>query len=289
MAMNKRLPTFFFSLLLTIPFANGQKLKDPDDFLVPRTKNSLPKIFLVGTFHFEYYNKDAYKVDRDKQVDIMSSQKQKELKELLEYISLFKPNKILVEAKPEWEITDKYRKYKSQKIPLGKDEIMQIAFRLVERFKLDTIYSIDAGSIADDLPMTKDSIKFKPYLDSIFKDYSFRSNNDYIKFFKYKTSLSTTITLLSYFEYINSPKVIQRNYGAYLVGDFKLGEFRGADALAIYWYDRNLRIFRNIQRAATSPNDRILVLFGADHIAILDQLLKNSPEYNYIKFNDLKE
>ncbi len=81
----------------------------------------------------------------------------------------------------------------------------------------------------------------------------------------------------------------QASYGGYLIGDFKLGDFRGADALAMYWYDRNLRIFRNIQRVTISPNDRILVLFGAGHIEILDQLLRSSSEYNYIRFNDLKK
>ena len=86
----------------------------------------------------------------------------------------------------------------------------------------------------------------------------------------------------------NSPKFLQRSYGVYLVGEFKNGNYDGGDALATYWYDRNLRIFRNIQRVATSPKDRVLVLFGAGHVAILDQLFKSSADFNYIKFNELK-
>ncbi|HWY33911.1 MAG TPA: DUF5694 domain-containing protein, partial [Nitrosopumilaceae archaeon] len=129
----------------------------------------------------------------------------------------------------------------------------------------------------------------KPYFDSIFKDYSFRANDNYDKFFEYLTSLSTKIPLLAYFKYLNSEKVMQRTYGSYLLGDYKLEKYRGADALATYWYDRNLRIFRNIQQLTTSPKDRILVLFGAGHVAVLDQLLICSPEYNYVKFNELKQ
>ncbi len=280
-----------FTILIALTFisfnSKGQKLKDPDVFLVPN-KDSLPKIFLIGTFHFEYYNKDAYKVDKSKQVDILSAQKQKEVKELLDYISLFKPNKICIEAPAKWKAMDKYRDYRSGKNSLAKDERQQIAFRLMEKFHLDTVYSVDAGSIADDLSNNKDSVIIKPYIDSIFKDYSFRSNDNYKKWRDYITSLETNLSLLQYFKYLNSPKVFQREYGAYLLGDFKLGEFNGADALATYWYDRNLRIFRNIQRITTSPSDRILVLFGSGHISILDQLLTFSPEYDYIKFNDLK-
>ncbi len=262
------------------------QLKDPDIFLVP-DKNKLSKIFLVGSFHFEYYNKDAYKVEKNKQIDILSVQKQKEVKELLEYISLFKPNKICIEAPEKWKAMDKYRGYRSGKKTLAKDEIQQIAFRLMERFNLDTLYSVDAGSIADDLSNNKDSLIIKPYIDSVFKNYSFKSAENYKNWHDYTTSLQTSLSLLQYFKYQNSPKVFQRDYGAYLTGDFKLGKFNGADALATYWYDRNLRIFRNIQRLTTSSADRILVLFGAGHISILDQLLNSSPEYDYIKFNDL--
>lgn len=265
----------------------AQQPKDPDIFLVPN-KAALPKIFLVGTFHFEYYNKDAYKVDKTKQIDILSAQKQKEVKELLDYIALFKPNKICIEAPEKWKTMNKYRDYKSGKKMLAKDEIQQIAFRLMQRFKLDTVYSVDAGSIADDLSNNKDSLIMKPYIDSVFKDYSFKSADNYKKWHDYTTSLQTSLSLLQYFKYQNSPKVFQRDYGAYLTGDFTLGKFNGADALATYWYDRNLRIFRNIQRITTSSADRILVLFGSGHISILNQLFSFSPEYDYIKFNDFK-
>jgi len=228
-------------------------------------------------------------MDKSKQVDILSVQKQNEIKQLLEYISIFKPTKILIEEPERWKTMDKYRLYKTGKKELAKDEVQQIAFRLMDKFKLDTVYAVDARAISEELLKTKDSTIIKPYFDSIFNNYKFKSNNNYTNWFKYKTELSLKLPLLDYFKYLNSPKSLQRNYGAYLLGDFKNGKYNGADALATYWYDRNLRIFRNIQAITTSSKDRILVLFGADHIAILDQLLKYSPEYNYIPFNDLKK
>ncbi len=277
-----------YLLLLITNSIIAQKIIDPDDFLI-KNRDSLPKIFLVGSFHFEYYNLDAIKTEKDKQVDIMSEQKQKELKELLEYIAIFKPTKICIEAPQSWNTMKRYRNYKSGKKPLAKDETQQIGFRLMDRFNLDTIYSVDAKTIIDELEKSKDSVTFKPYLDSIFKDYTFKSSPDYLKWATYYMELGNKITLMDYFKYINSQKSLLRDYGSYLTEDFKNGKYNGADALATYWYDRNLRIFRNIQRITTSKNDRILVLFGAGHIAILDQLLKCTPEYNYIQFNDLKK
>lgn len=286
--MRKKTFSIITLIFLTIYFANGQKLKDPDSFLVPNI-DSLPKVFLIGAFHFAYYNLDVHKVEKDKQVDILSVQKQTELRQLLDYISIFKPTKICVEAPEEWKIFDQYRLYKTGGAKLRKDEVQQIAFRLVDKFNLDTIYSVDAKTIFSEWPETKDSNVIRPYFDSIFANYTFKSNNNYMELMKYETDLSMQLSLLEYFKYLNLPKRLERDYGAYLVGDFKNGSYEGADALATYWYDRNLRIFRNIQRITTSPNDRILVMFGYSHIAILDQLFKSSPEYNYIKFNDLKK
>ena len=275
--------------LLFILNSNAQNLKNIDDFLIPEKVENLPKIFLVGSFHFEYYNRDAFKVEKSKQVDILSESKQKEMKELLDYISIFKPTKICIEAPAKWNAMQKYKAYKTNNKALGKDEIQQIAFRLMDKFKLDTIYSIDAKSIADELSENKDSLVINPYIEKIFKNYTFKTNLNYKNWQDYETKLTLEIPLLQYFKYFNSQKRFLRDYGGYLIGDFKNGENDGADALAMYWYNRNLRIFRNIQKITTSPKDRILILYGAGHISILDQLLKCSTEYDYIKFNELKK
>lgn len=280
---------YLAGIILVSLFANAQNLSDPDKILVPKGKDSLPSIFLVGTFHFEYYNLDAYKIEKDKQIDVLSEAKQREMKQLLDYISAFKPTKICVEAPQKWQGMKRYRDYRSGKKAIERDEIQQIGFKLVDRFNLDTIYGIDCKTFYEDMLTSKDSVIMKPYFDSIFANYEFRANENYNKLFQNESELTLKTNLLEYFKYMNSPKRLERDYGAYLVGDFKNEKYAGADALTTYWYSRNIRIFRNIQKITTSSKDRILVLFGAGHIAILDQLLRCSPEYNYVKFNDLKK
>lgn len=64
--------------------------------------------------------------------------------------------------------------------------------------------------------------------------------------------------LLEYFKHSNSKESHQYAYGVYLTGDFKSDKQRGADIISMWWYNRNLRIFRNIQDMTEGKEDRIL-------------------------------
>ncbi len=57
--------------------------------------------------------------------------------------------------------------------------------------------------------------------------------------------------------------------------------FEGADVAADF-YKRNLRIFANINRLDIQPDDRVLILNGATHIAFFHEFMKMSPVYNVV-------
>ena len=54
------------------------------------------------------------------------------------------------------------------------------------------------------------------------------------------------------------------------------GDWAGADLIAD-WYRRNIRIYSNVVRLIDSPNDRILVIYGAGHLGWLRQQFANDP------------
>jgi Family of unknown function (DUF5694) len=190
----------------------------------------------------------------------------------------------------------RYQSYKAGKRKLGRNEVEQISFRLLDKFNLNTLYGADASSIFYDFYYSKDSTILRPTLDSIFsgwQNYKYKCEDPVCKLQdslnNYQTELSLQWTLLEFFKYLNTDKALNSNYGSYFDGEyFTQGEFRGADALALEWYDRNLRIFRNIQRITTSPDDRILVLFGQGHVSILKHLFECAPNYKLVKFDELK-
>jgi hypothetical protein len=51
--------------------------------------------------------------------------------------------------------------------------------------------------------------------------------------------------------------------------------YAGADLLS-RWYERNIRIFANLQRVV-EPGDRVVVLIGSGHAPILRELVTYDP------------
>lgn len=271
----------------------GQETKvlPPDHFLVGDRQPT--EVLLVGTFHFGYPNLDAHKIAKEDQVDILSPKRQQEVLELVDYLSRFRPTKIVVEGgRNSGYLLRRYERWQRGEETLRAEEIDQLAFRLMDRFNLDTLYGCDAPGLTDDMVTSEDSTVMAKYLSEVFADYDWQSDDPmdvlYNRWYEQMTTYSVDFPLLTYFKYQNSEEVIKRMHGAYLIGDFRLDDFRGADALALYWYSRNLRIFRRIQEIGAGPDDRVLVLFGAGHISILKEQFEASPEYEVVLFSDLE-
>lgn len=246
-----------------------------------------PKILVVGSFHFDYPNLDAHKTKELDKIDVLSSERQKEMRELVDYIKKYKPTKIGVESLGIPDFTKDLKDYNQGNLNLSRDERHQLGVRIASEMGLDTIYSIDAPPMVNDLAKIDEN-----YVNQLWENYDWKSDSklDSLKreWFKYEQELRKEITLLNYFKRINSREYHEFNYGMYLTDDFKLNNYQGADNLSTYWYNRNLRIFRNVQDIIENKNDRILIIFGNSHAAILRQLIICSPEYEYVQFIDLE-
>ena len=272
-----------FSLCISVIISAQKK---PSEYF----PNAKTKVLVVGSFHFDYPNLDAYKTEKGDQVDVLSPQTAKEVTELINYIKKFKPTKIAIEAWPTWNANQKLIEYKEGKHTDKRDERYQIAMRMAKELNLNELYSIDAESVLDDLQKRfekKDSLYFKNLSDG----YDFLSNDPISKQYDgfYKNSKPKNFkSLLDLFKYINSKEYHQYEYGAYLSGDFYLRKHDGADMLALYWYNRNLRMFRNIQNIPHTSEDKILVVVGNGHASVLRQLFTSSPEFEYTEFSSLK-
>lgn len=268
----------------------GYSQLDPDKIL--QKNKQTPQVLLVGSWHFNYPGLDANVTKEKDRINIYSAQRQKELEELLDYIAAFKPTKIMLESGAiTGYLTYNWNEWKAGKAKLYASERSQIGIRLMDRLKLDTVYGVDDGALLMDC-LYDSTFKSTPYIDSITRRHYFGGNdsiqNRFKQFYDYQDKYELHNTLLKSFTYLNSDKVLNRYFGAYIAGgQFTSVEDEGPDALSMFWINRNLRIFRNIQRIATTANDRILVLFGAGHVAILKWLFECSPEYQVVKFGEV--
>ena len=254
---------------------------DPADLLLAGAKKA--ELLFLGTFHFDDAGLDAYK-PRFK-LEVMAPARQRELELLVKHLASFRPTKIALEVKrsAQARLDSLYSDYLRGTREFGPNEIYQIGFRLAKLLGLSRVYAVDAEArsyLNDDQVRAKlDSLRVdrKTLMQRIQED---PWTSRYRLLYARDDSLKSVRTISEQLWSMNQPERIRVGHGAYLVGSFKLGpewDYIGPDD-ATSWYNRNLRIFSNLQ-SITSDGDRILLIIGAGHLPILRFLAQSSPEH----------
>ena len=285
----------FVSLNLAAQKVDWEKIKaaHPDQILLKGERQPVP-VLLLGTFHFGYPNLDGHKTDSAKYIDVKSPVRQKEMEELATVIMRFKPTRIYVEANDGNWIDSLYDAYRSGNYKPGRNEIFQLGFRVAGLSKHRKVYSVDTW------PFSSEFEQKYPWIESLWSHNSpVDSVRDQYWAAKYKRWYAAgdeqelNMTLLENFLHMAEPPTLQRMHGHYLASGFSTAEEvngngqQGPDALSIWWYNRNLRIFNNILRTKPGPEDRILVLFGNGHMPILRHCFYSSPEFRIVELKTL--
>lgn len=247
------------------------------------------EVLTLGTFHFNFPNLDIKKIDKSDQIDVLEPKYQKEIKDIVNRIARFRPTMIAIEREPinQAKYDSLYHAYVNGEYQLRRNEEEQIGFRLAKRLGLPKLYCIDAwgkdyeslGAILDG----KDSVENKKFMRSFYK------NADSSKQFFLKDVFKTN-GILAELKLKNDERYIKKDLGNYLLGIFKYetkeNKYVGPDFVTGWWFNRNLRIFRNIQNIHAKPTDRIVIIYGAGHLNILNYLFECSPEFKLVDTND---
>lgn len=279
---------FLFSIQLNAQQVNWEKIQQAHPDLILHAGERKPiKVLMLGTFHFAYPNLDAHKTDSANYVDVMSPERQKELEELAEVIQRFKPTRMYIESRNQHFHDSLYNEYKNGNYKLGRNEIYQIGYRIAGMMGMDRLYSVDAGSFVGDYSRRFtfiDSLSKEPLQDSVRDWYWSRRIN---QMYDAGDSLEKTFTMLENFLLMAEQPTLRRMHGAYLTGGFNTVGNAGPDALSMWWYSRNLRIFNNILSTKPKQEDRIVVLFGNGHAPILKHCFESSPEFEVVELKSL--
>jgi len=223
-----------------------------------------PEILILGTYHMANPGRDIYNMQAD---DVLAPKRQQEIGQLIEVLKKFHPTKIAIEAEVGSEkATQQYADYLAGKYTLTGNETNQLGYRLAKELGHKTIYPVDEEGdfpwehVANYAKANGVSEKFAAAGDSM------------AKLVKEQDEFLHSHTILEMYEYLNADSMSAKGVAFYysLVPYGDPGDYAGPDLLAA-WYQRNIRIYHNIGKLIDSPNDKILVIFGAGHLGWLRQ------------------
>ena len=242
-------------------------------------KDSEPEkveVLNFGTFHMGFTN-DANTTDFDEN----DRKNQERVHEVAEKLAEFDPTVIIVEHVPEQNETlqNEYRQYRENPDMTfeSPSEVELLAYELGRLSGTERIYGIDHKMgynyrIGKQIDNQIDPTLHDQYYDDPFSFYpSIDVNEDTL-------SLQKKLELMNTDEYLNFLIAVNADMLSHAGTE---DGFEGADEAAKY-YQRNLRMYSNLNRLELSKDDRVFILMGASHTAFFRDFMRGDPKYKMV-------
>ena len=238
------------------------------------SQDSKPAFLFIGSYHMNNHNRDMFNV---KAADVSSPARQAEILAVVAALEAYKPTKVMIErdVADQAEIQAQLQETCRGKRPETREEYEQIGFRLACRLKIPVVainYN-DMGPIQDakKIDLSTASPKEWEPLKSL-------GESDNVQLQKIEQTQSVSDIL----KYLNSDaKTRETASRYYLLARLKSPTDRVGANWVQYWYGRNLAIFNNIVDN-TTPDDRVLVIYGFGHGYILRQMAEESQFFDVV-------
>lgn len=245
--------------------------------LADRDPAARPQLLIVGTPHFGNPGRDVNNVSIP---DVLQPDRQAEIDAVVDRLAAFRPTRIAIEVdSSEQAAVDRlYADYRAGRYQLGPSETDQIAFRLAAKLGLERVDAVNWNEMP---PGTEADWNYVTYAETSGRgpqlarlreigrertDAATRRSRctDVAGWLRDANSADgRSASNRPYFDYAMMGDA-DRNPGAAWVGN---------------WYARNLRIFANLVRLGSAPEERILVVYGAGHGFLLDQFARQSRAF----------
>ena len=240
------------------------------------------KVLLLGCFHFDNPGLDVAKFDN---ANILSEKRQREVMELVAKLKQFKPDKIFIEApvNSQGKLDSNIMKYKAGQFTLQANETQQLGYRLAKELNLPTLYAVDYRDA--DFPydsLVKSAMEanqmnllgyMKKAIDSIQTEFNEMLKKKTISeiLLLQNSSVMNDLGVGFYFEFLIAGKE-GNHVGSYLTSE---------------WWRRNMVIYENILKRMTGKEERILIVFGQGHTALLDAMMKYNKNFEIIPLSSV--
>jgi hypothetical protein len=237
------------------------------------------EVLVLGSYHMANPGHDIFNMQAD---DVLAPKRQAEIAQVVDVLKRFRPTKIAVESDVQTDrIPKAYADYVAGKHELTRNEIEQVAFRLARELGHKTVYPVDTDG---DFPYQRLVNYAKGSGRSSELDASMGVFGDMAKA---QDAYLASHTILETLVFMNADEMADENAGLYsrLAGLGEAGDWAGADLVAD-WFRRNIRIYSNVARLADTPNERVLVLYGAGHLAWLQRDVAANPGFRLRKLSE---
>lgn len=235
--------------------------------LAATTQAEPAKVMLIGTFHFANPGRDVVKTDV---IDVTSAESQQYLEALTTRLAAFKPTRVLLEFESQSaaRVNEKYQAWLQDDWELEVNETYQLGFRIAHKAGLERVDGYDNRDVA--WPYEELAAYAKDHAPETWR----RLEQTIADLTRRIQCEQTELNLRQLLIASNDADMLRANKDLYLLTNM-IGagdNFIGADAAAAWW-QRNFRMYALIQQAA-SPGERVIVIGGSGHIAILQDLLQ---------------
>jgi len=268
-------------LLLIIGCQSNSKKINQENVSSSANQSDVAKVALLGAFHFGGSTGDLASMNM---ANPFGERRQNDIRELVAKLITYRPTKILVEypkAKND-HLKKRFLSYLSGKDTLEVNEVYQIGFRMAKQLEHPQLYAIDYKL---DLPA-----------DGLV-EYCQRNNkmDDFQNFIKdiqnYVQEENKKLEVMSISEYLadmNSDPTDRITNELYIRQSLVFGDsINEAGAhFAAAWWERNFVILKNIAETIDNKEDRILVIIGAAHRAVLKDLVMDRSDMEYVEIGE---
>ncbi len=241
------------------------------------------QILVIGTFHFENPGHDVAQFNS---FNVMTPKSQKELENISNKIKAFSPDKIFVEWPYEKQAAlDKfYNRNADSLIANSADEIVQVALRSAKKLHHKKLYAIDYNETVFPYDSLMSEMK-RAGQENLIKQ-----SEDAMKVYEIAENKKiATYTLTELLLEHNTLKEDNENIGWYLSianrGGGK-GNFTGP-YLVSEWYRRNLYIYSLLQKLTSADDDKVMIIMGAGHTALLREFIKYDDTFEIVELKDI--
>ncbi|MCR4030568.1 MULTISPECIES: DUF5694 domain-containing protein [Flavobacterium] len=235
------------------------------------------QILLVGTFHYANPGLDVAQLNN---FNIMSEKSQKELEIMSDKIKKFGPDKIFVEweFKKQTDLDKFYNKNTDSLFKNNKSEITQLALRTAKKLNHKRLYGMNLYTSFqyDSLMMSMEKANQKDLMEK-----NKLTTENFEKQHNEKIRKSTLQEMMLYY---NTKQAENENLRWYLEVANRAGnpdDFTGP-SLVSNWYKRNLYMYSLIQKLTESTDNKIMVLVGAGHAAVIREYIMHDPVFEIV-------